>query len=61
MIDELHLPVCAAPESTRLRVSLAEYDRWVNDNLRKLPDAQRRQRIDAATSRRPAEPRFRIA
>jgi hypothetical protein len=61
VIDELNLPVCAAPESERRRISLATYDRWVNDNLRTVRETRNRQRLDARASRRPVEVRFRIA
>jgi hypothetical protein len=61
VIDELNLPVCAAPESKPRRIPLATYDRWVNDNLRTLRDTQKRQQLDARASRRPVGSRFRIA
>ena len=60
MKAELNLPDCVVPEAKRCRLSLAEYDKWVNDNLRTLRDPQRRKRIRAQLSRQPVAARFHI-
>ena len=57
---DLNLPVCVVPEAKPRHLSLAQYDKWVNDNLRTLRDRQWRDRVAAQISRQPIAARFRI-
>ena len=60
MIEELDLPVCDIPKAESPRLTQAEYDKWVNDNLRKLQNPGQRQRLSSQLSRRPVAVAFRI-
>ena len=59
-MDKLNLPVGVFPDPNPRRMSLLQYDKWVNDNLRALRDPERQRRLGAQTSRRPVTARFRI-
>lgn len=61
MIEELDLPVCDIPKTEPPRLTQAEYDKWVNENLRTLRDPGQRQRLGSQLSRRPVSVAFRIA
>ena len=60
MIEELDLPVCDIPQAEPPRLTQAEYDKWVNENLRTLQDTTQRQRLGSQLSRRPVAVAFRI-
>ena len=60
MIEELDLPVLDLPKTEPTRLTQAEYDKWVNENLRTLRDLDQRQRLGSQLSRRPVAAVFRI-
>jgi len=60
VIEELDLPVCDIPKAESPRLTQAEYDKWVNENLRALRDPGQRQRLGSQLSRQPVAVTFRI-
>ena len=60
MIEELDLPVCDIPNAESPRLTQAEYDKWVNENLRAMEDSGQRERLGSQLSRRPVSVAFRI-